>query len=46
MVEAAAVSKLACAVGGPVLARNGLVVGVDGAEGSLSEILGQGLNRN
>jgi hypothetical protein len=45
VVEAAAVAKLAGSVGGPVLTRDGLVVGVDGAEGSLAEVLGQGIIR-
>jgi len=45
VVEAAAVAKLAGAGLGPVLARNGLVVGVDGAERCLSEILGKRIIR-
>ena len=45
MEETAAVAKLAAAgcQFRPVLARNGLVVGVDGAKRGLSEVLGQRL---
>lgn len=48
MVEAAAVAKLAflARVRVEVLARDGLVVGVNGAKRSFSEVLGQGLHRN
>jgi len=47
VVEAAAVAKLAflARVRVVVLARDGLVVGVDCAERSLSEVLGQGIIR-
>ena len=44
VIERASVTELARARFFPVFARNGLIVGVDRAEGSLTEILGQRLN--
>lgn len=46
VVETAGVTELAGSGLGPVLARRGLIIGVNGAERSLAEVLGQGLNKN